>query len=62
MMTHITSPQNFQPNREPPQPDFQQTTLYSPVTRAGLHVHRRYGVRPEIADLVAAVAGIAGSG
>jgi hypothetical protein len=61
MMKYIKSPGKFQSNPKLPLTDLRQTTLYSPVTAAGLLVCRRYGVRPEIAHLVAALAGLGGT-
>jgi hypothetical protein len=37
--------------------DFRLVTV-APVTLAGLHVCRRFGVRPELADLLASHAGL----
>jgi hypothetical protein len=54
----MTTPQKFQSNPKLPLTDARQTTLYSPETAAGQHVLRRYGVRPELADFVAAFAGL----
>jgi hypothetical protein len=40
--------------------DSRQTTRHAPGTAAGRYVQRRFGVRPEIADLIAGSAGLGG--
>jgi hypothetical protein len=37
--------------------DFRWVTV-APITKAGLHVRNRFGVRPELADLIAFHAGL----
>jgi hypothetical protein len=37
--------------------DFRLVTV-APTTKAGIHVRHRFGVRPELADLVANLAGL----
>lgn len=42
--------------------DWRQVVLQpSPATHAGLHVSRRYRIRPEIADTIACLAGLGAS-
>jgi hypothetical protein len=60
MKKHIKTTAKIQPTSKLPHINWRQTTLYSPVTAAGQHVRRRYGIRSEIADLIAAVAGLGG--
>jgi hypothetical protein len=51
---------NFSPDchRSPgPLFEFRWVTVV-PVTKAGLHVRHRFGVRPELADLIAFHAGL----
>ena len=60
MIKCIRSLRKFQPHSKLPLIDSRQTTLYSPITAAGQHIHRRYGIRSDIADLVAAFAGLGG--
>lgn len=41
--------------------DFRLVTV-APVTMAGLHIRHRFGVRPELADLIAFHAGLGCNG
>ena len=38
--------------------DWRSAVVHQPVTRAGIHVRNRFPVRPEIADLIASLAGL----
>lgn len=38
--------------------DWRQAIVHRPVTRAGLHLTRRYRVHPAIADVIAVHAGL----
>lgn len=52
---------NFSPDCQQPSGlplfDFRWVTV-SPVTKAGQHIRNRFGVRPELADLIAFHAGL----
>jgi hypothetical protein len=58
MKSYTRTTAKFQPTSKLPLTDVRQTTLYSPETTAGQHVHRRYRVRPKLADLIAEFAGL----
>ena len=56
----MKSHSNFPPDcHQSPGPlfDFRWVTV-EPATKAGLHVRHRFGVRPELADLIAFHAGL----
>jgi hypothetical protein len=58
MNSYTRTTARFQPASKLPLTDVRLRTLYWPETTAGQHVHRRYGVRPKLADLVAEFAGL----
>lgn len=41
--------------------DWRAAVVHKPATRAGQYLCRRFPVRPELADLVASLAGLGGS-
>jgi hypothetical protein len=55
---HSKYPENIKSISDLPLFDWRQSTGRRPSTRAGLHLTRRYRVRPEIADTIAGLAGV----
>ena len=59
MRTYTNSPPPCHQLPRQLQFDFRLVTV-APATRAGLHVRHRFCIRPELADLIAALAGLGG--
>jgi hypothetical protein len=58
MNTHSKTADKIQPFPGLPLFDWHPVAVRHPLSRAGLHVMRRYRVAPHIAELIASLAGL----